>query len=170
SSIIKTESPTERAISLMLYCMRSQMFVDGNKRTAMLAANHEMIMNGCGIISVPIEHQSEFTKLLVEFYETNNPDTLMRFVYDNCIDGLDLRAQEKYVQQVESSERSQIKESMDLRVRTLEYKKLHSRDSKHTNTTEEKASVLEQIKDLKQQPSVSTLDASESKKRGAPDR
>lgn len=94
SDISKTESPTDRAITLMLYCMRAQMFADGNKRTAMLAANHEMIMNGCGIISVPIEHQPEFRKLLVGFYETDNYDILKRFVYDNCIDGLDLRLQE----------------------------------------------------------------------------
>ena len=97
--IVKIENPTERSISLMLYCMRSQMFLDGNKRTSMLAANHEMIMNGCGIISVPIEHQLRFTELLVKFYETNEPEELARFVYNNCIDGLDLREQEKSAQQ-----------------------------------------------------------------------
>lgn len=94
SDISRTESPTDRAITLMLYCMRAQMFTNGNKRTAMLAANHEMIMNGCGIISVPIEYQPEFRRLLTEFYETDNSDFLKRFVYDNCIDGLDLRLQE----------------------------------------------------------------------------
>lgn len=83
------ENPTERAIILMMYCMRSQMFLDGNKRTAMLAANHEMIMNGCGIISVPIEKQRDFTKLLVEFYETGNMDVIADFVYRECIDGID---------------------------------------------------------------------------------
>lgn len=96
--IVKLENPTERSISLMLYCMRSQMFLDGNKRTSMLAANHEMIMNGCGIISVPIEHQLQFTELLVKFYETNAPEELAQFVYNNCIDGLDLREQERTTQ------------------------------------------------------------------------
>ena len=98
-TISEIENPTDRSITLMLYCMRSQMFVDGNKRTSMLAANHEMIKNGCGIISVPIEHQPEFTKLLVEYYETNQMETLKQFVYDNCIDGIDLRAQEKSIKQ-----------------------------------------------------------------------
>lgn len=87
--ILRTKNPTERAIALMLYCMRSQMFLDGNKRTAMLAANHEMIMNGCGIISVPIEKQRDFTKLLVEFYETGDMDAIADFVYRECIDGID---------------------------------------------------------------------------------
>ncbi len=89
------ENPTERAITLMLYCMRSQMFLDGNKRTAMLAANHEMIMNGCGIISVPIEKQRDFTKLLVEFYETGDMDAIADFVYGECIDGIDFNTADR---------------------------------------------------------------------------
>ena len=40
-------SVTERAITIMLYIMRSQMFFDGNKRTAQLAANQIMIQGGC---------------------------------------------------------------------------------------------------------------------------
>lgn len=87
--ISRIENSTERSIMLMLYCMRSQMFLDGNKRTAMLAANHEMIMNGCGIISVPIEKQREFTRLLVEFYETGEADAIADFVYSECIDGIE---------------------------------------------------------------------------------
>lgn len=82
------ESPTERAISLMLHCMRRQMFLDGNKRTSMLAGNQVMIANGTGIISVPIEYQRDFTKLLIDFYESNEADDIKRFVYDKCIDGI----------------------------------------------------------------------------------
>lgn len=91
------QNPTLRSINLMLYCMRTQMFVDGNKRTSMLAANHEMIINGCGIISIPVEIQPNFTELLVRFYETGNAEEIRKFVYDKCIDGLDLRAQERAV-------------------------------------------------------------------------
>lgn len=67
-------------------------------RTSMLAANHEMIRNGCGIISVPIEIQPEFTKLLVKFYETNDMSAVKQFVFDNCIDGIDMETQRKYVE------------------------------------------------------------------------
>lgn len=95
AEIMSIESPTERSIALMLYCMRSQMFVDGNKRSSMLAGNHEMIRNGCGIISVPIEAQPEFTKRLVQFYETNRMEPIMEFVYNTCIDGLELDVQER---------------------------------------------------------------------------
>ena len=39
-------SITEKAITLMLFLMRSQIFYDGNKRVAQLAANQVMIQNG----------------------------------------------------------------------------------------------------------------------------
>ena len=42
-------SVTERAITIMLYIMRSQMFFDGNKRTAQLAANQIMIQGGADV-------------------------------------------------------------------------------------------------------------------------
>lgn len=95
AEISKIESATERAITIMLYCMRSQMFLDGNKRTAMLAANHEMIINGCGIISIPIDRQIRFKELLIDYYQTNNMEEIKQFVYDECIDGIDFRLQEQ---------------------------------------------------------------------------
>jgi Fic family protein len=82
------ENPLERAISIMLYCMRGQFFLDGNKRTAMLAANKEMIANGQGVISIPIAIIPEFTPLLIKFYETGEADEITAFVYEHCIDGL----------------------------------------------------------------------------------
>lgn len=85
--IQKIENVTDRAITLMLYCMRTQIFNDGNKRTAMMMANQTMIQNGKGIITIPIEMQKEFFILLVEYYETNNMDKVKKFIYDNCIDG-----------------------------------------------------------------------------------
>lgn len=94
ADVLKIEEPTERAITHMLYLMRKQMFLDGNKRTSMLAANQIMIANGCGIISIPIEHQPEFTRMLVEFYESGNMDEIKNFVYENGIDGIDFRQNE----------------------------------------------------------------------------
>ncbi|KLU61576.1 hypothetical protein CEB3_c20080 [Peptococcaceae bacterium CEB3] len=87
-SIHEIEDPTDKAITLMLYLMRRQMFLDGNKRTAMLSGNQVMISSGCGILSVPIEQQREFTTMLVQFYESNDMEPLKNFVYDHCIDGI----------------------------------------------------------------------------------
>ncbi|MDR1002069.1 MAG: Fic family protein [Oscillospiraceae bacterium] len=82
------ENPTERAIEVMLYCMRGQFFLDGNKRTSMLAANQIMIASGGGIISIPEDLIRDFTQLLVDFYETDDKKAIAQFVYDNCIDGM----------------------------------------------------------------------------------
>lgn len=93
--INKISDPTDRAINMMLYLVRKQMFLDGNKRTSMLAGNQIMIANGCGIISVPIEYQSDFTEMLVRFYETNDQTEITKIIYDHCIDGIDFRQNEE---------------------------------------------------------------------------
>lgn len=103
ADILKIEEPTERAITHMLYLMRKRMFLDGNKRTSMLAANQIMIANGCGIISIPIEYQPEFTRMLVDFYESGNMDVIKDFVYENGIDGIDFRQNESQDEGEESS-------------------------------------------------------------------
>lgn len=87
--IVLIESPTERAITLMLYIMRKQMFLDGNKRTAMLVANAEMIAAGCGIITVPIEKQRHFTSMLIAYYESGDMNQISKFIFDECIDGIE---------------------------------------------------------------------------------
>ena len=85
---ITGESYTEKALNMMLYLMRRQLFLDGNKRTAMLIANKIMIENGCGIISIPIDKQKEFFELLIEYYETNNNEKIKNYLYKYCIDGM----------------------------------------------------------------------------------
>lgn len=90
ADISKIESATERAITLMLWGMRRQVFIDGNKRTSMMIANKEMIENGCGVISIPNEKIKPFYELLIRFYETNDMEKIKGFVYENCIDGIAL--------------------------------------------------------------------------------
>lgn len=88
NDILKIENATERAITYMLYGMRSQLFWDGNKRTSTIAANKIMIANGVGIIKVPDNKLEEFNKLLTEFYNTNDMTKIRKFIYENCIDGI----------------------------------------------------------------------------------
>lgn len=85
-----TKTKTEIAIEIMLWLMRRQMFINGNKRVAMLFANKIMIDNGCGIISIANELQKDFFEKIIKYYETNNMDDLKLWIYDNCIDGLAL--------------------------------------------------------------------------------
>lgn len=81
-------STTEKAIELMLFLMRGQIFYDGNKRVAQLAANQVMIQNGKGIISIQVEHQKQFFIMLVKYYETKQMDEIKEFVYENAISGI----------------------------------------------------------------------------------
>ncbi len=84
------KSKTEIAIEIMLWVMRRQMFLDGNKRVAMLFANKIMIDNGCGIITISKENQPTFFEKLIKYYETGNMADLKKWIYDTSIDGIDL--------------------------------------------------------------------------------
>lgn len=84
------KSKTEIAIEVMLWIMRRQMFIDGNKRVAMLFANKIMIDNGCGIITIAQENQQTFFKKLINYYESGNNTDLKQWVYETSIDGIDL--------------------------------------------------------------------------------
>ena len=84
------KSKTEISIEIMLWIMRRQMFIDGNKRVAMLFANKIMIDNGCGIITIAQEDQETFFEKLIKFYETGEREDLKQWIYDNAIDGIDL--------------------------------------------------------------------------------
>lgn len=108
----KTENPTERAIETMFRLMKAQLFWDGNKRTAMLAANKIMMQNGCGIISIPNEYLEEFNEILCDYYTNDTLEKAMRFVYDKCIDGIDFRPQEQPKKEKRQSEEP--KENQDM--------------------------------------------------------
>lgn len=88
--IMKTENATERAINVLLWIMRSQVFKDGNKRVATLAANKILIESGHGIFSVPVDSDGAFKTRLVKFYETNDMSDFKRWIYDTCIDGVNI--------------------------------------------------------------------------------
>ena len=67
---------------------KKPMFKDGNKRVANPIANKEMIKNGQGIITVPVEKIGEYFTVLINFYETNDYQKIKQWICDNCIDGV----------------------------------------------------------------------------------
>ncbi len=89
NALMQIENQTERAIKIMFWAMKSQLFWDGNKRTAMLVANKVMIENGCGIISVPIEKIEDFNIVLSDYYTNDTLNNAVEFIYNNCIDGIE---------------------------------------------------------------------------------
>ena len=84
------KTKTEIAIEAMLWIMRRQMFIDGNKRIGMLFANKIMIDNGCGIITISQENQSTFYDKLIKFYESGDNTDLKQWIYETSIDGIEL--------------------------------------------------------------------------------
>ena len=72
------------AIEACLYCMKTQVFKDGNKRAAVIFANHYLIAHGMGFLVIPEKHVPKFKKLLVEFYEGEGPAKIATFMKANC--------------------------------------------------------------------------------------
>lgn len=84
-SALAAQSAPERAITLFAQICRGQWFGDGNKRTALLVANHELIHSGYAIMSIEPEKKSEFLTLLLAYYESNNRSELAQWLEDNCL-------------------------------------------------------------------------------------
>ena len=72
------------AIELCLYCMKTQVFLDGNKRASVIFANHYLIAHGMGVLVIPEKEVSEFKKLLVAFYEGKNTTVISGFMKERC--------------------------------------------------------------------------------------
>ena len=85
----KDSSITDKAMTLMYHNMRNQLFWDGNKRTATLAANKLMIDNGAGLINVPLNKWDKWNELISEFYLTGKMDKLKDWTYENGIQGIE---------------------------------------------------------------------------------
>lgn len=74
-----------KALKYFCFAARSQIFPDGNKRVAQLIANKVLIENNIGIFQIPIEKLEEFKTLLIDFYETNNDERIIKFMQDYCV-------------------------------------------------------------------------------------
>lgn len=72
------------AIKLCLYCMKIQVFLDGNKRASVIFANHYLISHGGGILVIPEKEVPEFKSLLVMYYEGENISIISNFMKKNC--------------------------------------------------------------------------------------
>ena len=72
------------AIRLCLYCMKTQVFLDGNKRAAVIFANHYLIAHGGGFLVIPEKEVPEFKRLLVKFYEGEDIAVISTFMKERC--------------------------------------------------------------------------------------
>ncbi len=74
----------DRAIELLLYTMKKQVFIDGNKRTSVIYSNHYLISKGKGIIAIPAELTEEFKDLLILYYEGKDEKQIKKFIKEKC--------------------------------------------------------------------------------------
>ena len=74
----------DKAIELLLYTMKKQVFIDGNKRTAVIYSNHYLISKGKGIIAIPAELTEEFKDLLIPYYEGRDEKEIKKFIKEQC--------------------------------------------------------------------------------------
>ena len=72
------------AIELCIYCMKTQVFKDGNKRASVIFANHYLIARGSGFLVIPEKEVPEFKKLLVEYYEGAPLEIIGMFLREKC--------------------------------------------------------------------------------------
>ena len=85
SDILSSEElPIDIAIKLCMYSMKTQVFIDGNKRASVIFANHDLIAHGQGFLVIPEEHVSEFKKKLVAFYEGEDITVISNFLKEKC--------------------------------------------------------------------------------------
>lgn len=83
SGITAKNDAIKVAIELCLFVMKTQIFNDGNKRAAVIFANHYLISHGGGLIVIPENLVPEFKKLLVDYYETSD-EKIKTFMLDHC--------------------------------------------------------------------------------------
>lgn len=69
-----------KAIELLLFTMKKQIFIDGNKRTAVIFANHFLISHAKGLIVIPEDKVEEYKKLLIAYYEGKDENSIKEFL------------------------------------------------------------------------------------------
>ena len=84
-SILKSPKDTiDIAIELCMYSMKTQIFIDGNKRASVIYANHYLISHGQGLLVIPENHVSEFKRKLVDYYEGEDIAVISSFLKNSC--------------------------------------------------------------------------------------
>lgn len=82
--IISEKEKIDIAIELCMYSMKTQVFIDGNKRASVIFANHYLIAHGQGLLVIPEEYVPEFKKKLVQYYEGEDIRDIGTFLKDKC--------------------------------------------------------------------------------------
>ena len=83
--ILEESEGEDTAMLLFGAVTRGQWFSDGNKRTALMVANHQLIHDGIGVFSIPPEDKAQFVSMLLRYYETGDYSRLSDWLSQNAV-------------------------------------------------------------------------------------
>ncbi len=75
-----SKSDIDKAIDLCLYTMKTQIFIDGNKRAAVIYANHYLISHAAGLLIISEDDVRAFKDHLIKYYEGKDERSIRRFM------------------------------------------------------------------------------------------
>lgn len=88
ADLVQSEATTtDKAITLLLWLSRAQLFLDGNKRTAIIAANALMFADRRGLLAVLENKLAEYLQRLQQYYKNGDTANLKHWLYDTAIFG-----------------------------------------------------------------------------------
>lgn len=150
-TILQNDNKKGVALDLMLFLMRSQLFFDGNKRTAMLIANKILIENGLGILAVAQKNMNDFFTKLIHFYETNDARDIKSFCEKECIETINFPKENlNSIEQNSMIQDFNNQDSIEDRIALLEKNQQAIINTPKTNT----------IQEIEKQESISDTDSS----------
>lgn len=80
----RIENSKERAFITFLWCARTQLFYDCNKRTALLMLNGILLSTGYLSFGILNTEREYFNKYLRDFYDTGNATKILSFFSETC--------------------------------------------------------------------------------------
>lgn len=66
------------------YWMKTQIFIDGNKRASVIFANQYLIAHGQGLLVIPEKEVPDFKKLLVKYYDGEDIHVVNEILKEKC--------------------------------------------------------------------------------------
>ena len=82
--VMSGKEPIDIAVELCMYCMKTQVFIDGNKRASVIFANQYLIAHGQGFLVIPEKEVPKFKMLLVKYYEGEEIAVISKFLKEKC--------------------------------------------------------------------------------------
>ena len=74
----------DKAIAPCLYCMKMQIFLDGNNRAPVIFANHYLIAYNLGVMVIQENEVTTFKKLLISYYDGEDELHIADFLKSKC--------------------------------------------------------------------------------------